>query len=186
MPRFFWQSVVDVGAVSPLARTGWPIAGTGRAAVTCAVAGAAAVTAGAASDSPASPPTAATGTTARAVTRASADGRRDAARPSGAARRAVLRENTVNSAPLTMAGTRTGVSTGAWPVREVTGLVIRPSRTEPLSHTTTQKSIVIRLFGHCVRSARVPKCRIYFAPFVTPAAAIAVEVSQPGTLPGLS
>src|SRR5262249_38362179 len=63
---------------------------------------------GAASDSPASPPTAATGTTARAVTRASADGRRDAARPSGAARRAVLRENPVNYAPLTMADARTG------------------------------------------------------------------------------
>src|SRR5690348_3272320 len=66
------------------------------------------------------------------------------------------------------------------------GLVIRPSRTEPLSHTTTQKSIVIRLFGYCVRSARVPKCRIYFAPFLIPTAAIAAGVSQTGTLPGLS
>ena len=108
MPSWAWHCVVEIGAVRALVRIGWPIAGTARAALGCAAAGAAAVTAGAASDSPASPPTAATGTTARAVTRASADRRRDAARPSGAARRAVLRENTVNSAPLTMAGTRTG------------------------------------------------------------------------------
>jgi hypothetical protein len=32
----------------------------------------------------------------------------------------------------------------------------------------------------------VPKCRIYFAPFVAPAAAITAGVSQPGTLPGLN
>ena len=108
MPSWAWHSEVEIGAMSALVRIGWPIAGTARAELRCAAAGAAAVTAGAASDSPASPPTAATGTTARAVTRASADRRRDAARPSGAARRAVLRENTVNSAPLTMAGTRTG------------------------------------------------------------------------------
>ena len=108
MPSWAWHCVVEIGAVSALVRTGWPIAGTGRAEARCAAAGAAAVTAGAASDSAASPPTAATGRTARAVTRASADRRRDAARPSGAARRAGFRENTVNSAPLTMAGARTG------------------------------------------------------------------------------
>ena len=78
MPSWAWQSVVEIGAVRALVRIGWPIAGTARAELGCAAAGAAAVTAGAASDSPASPPTAATGTTARAVTRASADRRRDA------------------------------------------------------------------------------------------------------------
>src|SRR5690242_17982861 len=61
MPSLVWQSVVDIGAVRALLRIGWPIAGTARAEPRCAAAGAAAVTAGAASDSPASPPTAATG-----------------------------------------------------------------------------------------------------------------------------
>src|SRR6266536_2609873 len=75
MPSRVRQSEVDIGAVRALVRIGWPIAGTARAEVRCAAAGAAAVTAGAASDSPASPPTAATGTTARAVTHANADRR---------------------------------------------------------------------------------------------------------------
>src|SRR6266704_169324 len=119
MPIWVWHSEVESGATRALVRIGWPIAGTARAEVTCA-AGAAAVTAGAESDSAASPPTAATGTTARAVTRASADRRRDGARPSGAARRAGLRENTVNSAPFDDGWHPDGVSTGAWPGREVT------------------------------------------------------------------
>ena len=95
MPSWAWHCVVEIGAVSVLVRTGWPIAGTGRAEAGCA-AGAAAVTAGVASDSAAIPPTAATGRTVRAVTRMNADRPRDAARPGDdAALRADFWENTI-------------------------------------------------------------------------------------------
>src|SRR6185437_13347880 len=68
-------------------------------------------------------------------------------------------------------------------VRGQHGLVIRPSRTEPLSHTTTQKSIDIRLFGYCVRSACVPNCRIYFAPFVIPPGLLPPGCHKPARCP---
>src|ERR1700759_3158332 len=109
MPSWAWHCVVEIGATSVLLRTGWPVAGTGRAEVRCpagaaaVTAGAAAVTAGAESDSAATPPTAATGRTARLPIRASADRPRGVARPPAAVRYACLRKNTVNSAPLTTA-----------------------------------------------------------------------------------
>ena len=120
MPSWAWHCVVEIGAVRALVRIGWPIAGTTRAELGCAAAGAAAVMAGAASDSPASPPTAATGTTARAVTRPSFGpaARRRGAFGCGAARRPSGEHSQFRS--FDDGWHPDGVSTGAWPVREVT------------------------------------------------------------------